>query len=140
MPQSIAEIEHAAAIVAIERLPALIQIGHVDHAVLETIFVVLRDVAALRVLDRAEVDREGHLLIVADALIAKHEHRVAIHAGVDGGNVGGRRRLAQVDAGDFSGEFVSEGFDGDWHKLIYLLNTTPNAKAQRYAEEYNAYY
>jgi len=63
MPKPVAQVEHPAAVVAVERLPALVEIRHVDHAVLQPILVVLGDIAALRILEPAKRLR----LIILDA-------------------------------------------------------------------------
>ena len=55
MPEPVAEVEHAPPVVALERLAVLVQVRDVDHALLQAEFVRLGDVAALRILDGAEV-------------------------------------------------------------------------------------
>jgi hypothetical protein len=115
MPETVAEIEHAATVVAIQRLSELVEIGDVDHSVLQAVLVVLRDIAALRVLDPAEIFRECHLLIVADALVAKYEYCVAVHTGFDCRHVLFRYRRAQIHTGHFARELGAYWMNGYRH-------------------------
>src|SRR2546423_3428910 len=126
MPQTIAEIEHAAPVVARERLALLVEVRHVDHALLEAILVVSGDVAALGILDLAEIARERHLLIVCDVLVAEHQHRIAIHAGIDRGSLLARQRLAQVDARNLADEYGMDLADrehGFLHCRVFARST-----------------
>ncbi len=75
----------------------------------------LGDVAAARVLQRAEVAREGHLLLVGELLVAEHQHGVAVHAGLDGSNVLEADGPGDVDAGYFPGENRTDLADHHGH-------------------------
>jgi hypothetical protein len=115
MPEPVAEIEYAATVVAIQRLPALVEIRYVDHAVLQPQLVILCDIAAGRTLDLSEIPGERHLLIVVDGLVAKREHGIAIHTGVDRGGVLVRQRRAQVYAGHLAREPRAHWMNGYRH-------------------------
>ena len=104
MPQPVAEIEHAAAVVARQRLAVLVEVRDVDHAGLEAQLVRLGDVTAERALDLAEVLGEFDLLVVGDVLVAKDQHRVAVHAGVDRFGLFTGQRLPEIDPGHLAGE------------------------------------
>ena len=91
VPQHVAEVEQALAAVAGQRLVVLAEVGDVVHAGRQALVLRLGDVAAARVLDRAEVERERHLLLVGQLLVAEDEHGVLVHAGLDGRHVLGLR-------------------------------------------------
>src|SRR5207248_5109898 len=66
-------------------------------------------------LQLAEMTAEGELLVIAEALVAEHQHRVAVHAGLDRGDLVGRERLAAIDAGHLADEQRMEQGDRDGH-------------------------
>ena len=98
MPQQIAEIEHPPPVVTTQHLVVFVQIGDVGELDAQAPLFRLDDVAADRRLDLAEIAAERNLLIVGDVLVVKHQHGVAVHAGLDGGDIRGRQRSGQVDA------------------------------------------
>src|SRR5262249_8404833 len=67
------------------------------HAHLETPVLRLADVAAARILERAEVPAERHLLLVGQLLVVEDEHRIAVHAGLDRRDLVARKRSGDVD-------------------------------------------
>ena len=77
--------------------PVLVEVGDVGEGGVEAqLRTAHRRVGAL--LERAEIAREGELLLVADVLAGQHQHGVPVHAGVDGLDFGRRQRLARIDA------------------------------------------
>jgi hypothetical protein len=46
--------------------------------------------------------REGDLLLVGEALVAKDEHGISVHARLDSGDLLTAERLAAVDTGNLS--------------------------------------
>ena len=93
MPQPVAEIEAAPAVVAGEQVAVLIEIGDVAHLVTEAALVGTGHVVRGVELDLAEARGEGDLLGVGQRLIAEHQHGIAVHAGMD------RRRARLIERG-----------------------------------------
>jgi len=83
MPELVAEIEHAAAVVARHHLVVLAEIGDVGDVEGQPALAVLHDMAADGALDLAEIAAEGELLLVGDRLVVEHQHGVAIHPRLD---------------------------------------------------------
>ena len=116
MPELVAEIEQPAAVVARQRPVVLAEIGHVVHQRVEPLFVRLRDIAAGRVLDLAEIAREGDLLLVGDVLIVKHEDGVAVHPGLDRRDLVRGQRPTQIDPGHFADKHRMNLADRNGHR------------------------
>src|SRR4051812_2598810 len=116
MPQAVAEIEKVGAVVARQRLAVLAEIGDVVQSGTEAVILLLGDVAATRILALAEIERKGHLLFVGNILIAKQEHGVFVHAGLDVAGFLRRQRLAQIDARNFAKEMRVKLPDRDRHR------------------------
>ena len=94
MPEPVAQVEHAPAVVGGEDLAFLVQVRDVVHERVREALLVHVDRGARR-FDRPEVGGEIHLLVVVDVLAGEHEHRVPVHRCFDlRGLVGrnGRRR------------------------------------------------
>ena len=53
-----------------------------------------------------ETAAESELLIVGEALVVKHQHRVLIHSGVNCTDLTGGKRLRKIDAGNLSAKRV----------------------------------
>jgi hypothetical protein len=115
VPELVAEIEHAAAVVAGQRLVVLIEVGDVVHADRQPPLLRLGDVVAGGVLDLAEIARERHLLVVGQLLVVEDEDGVLVHAGLDGGDVLAAERLGEVSARDLADEDGMELADRDRH-------------------------
>ena len=81
---------------------------------------------AHRITKRPQAAAEDELLVVVDLLVVEHQHAELVHAGMDGGDFVGRKRLPEVEAGHFAGEEGAidgiDGFDVDGH------GTEPSAK------------
>src|SRR3981189_1204204 len=75
----------------------------------------LDDVAAARIFLFAEIQRERHLLLVGDVLIAEQQPPVLVHAGFDIGGLLRRQRLSQIDAGDLAEKMRVKLPDRDSH-------------------------
>src|SRR5262249_23716213 len=69
------------------------------------------------ILERPEMPRERHLLLVRELLIAENKHGIAIHARFDGGNLGGYQRLAGITSGHLADEQGMKLADLDRHGL-----------------------
>ena len=67
------------------------------------------------ILERAEIPRERLLLFVGDVLAVEHQHRIAVHAGVDRRDFVTRQRLCDVDARDLADEHVMQLTNADGH-------------------------
>ena len=129
MPQPVAEIEHAAAVVARERLALLVEVRDVDHPGLEAELMRLGDVAAECAFDLAEVLRERDLLVVGDVLVVEDQHRVAVHAGIDRGRLLAGQRLRQIDTGHLAGEHGMDLADREHGRASELF--APNSMGMR---------
>jgi hypothetical protein len=104
MPQAVAEIEQMGAVFARQRLAVLAEVGDVVQPRGEAVVFPLGDGAAACIFAFAEIAREYQLLVVGDILIAKQQHGVFVHAGLDVGRFLRRQRLPQIDAGDLAKE------------------------------------
>ena len=83
--------------------------------VVQALVLRLGDVAAARVLERAEVERERHLLLVGEVLVVEHQHGILVHAGLDGRHVLRRQRLAHIDARNLAEKKRMKLADRDRH-------------------------
>src|SRR5260370_24621106 len=108
MPQPVAEIERAPAIVARQQVARVIEIGNVARLVAEPALIEPRHVVGGVELDLAEGFGKRDLLLVVQRLIAEDQYRVAVHGGVDRGCRAGIERYPQINAGDLGDEFVSD--------------------------------
>src|ERR1700704_4020370 len=102
MPQAVAEVEQMDAAVRRQRIAVLAEVGDVVEAGREPRVLRLDDIAAARVLALAEIQRERHLLLVGNVLIAEQQYGVFVHAGLDVGGLLRRQRLSQIDAGNLA--------------------------------------
>ena len=66
-------------------------------------------------LELAEMAGEGELLVVGDRLIAEHQHGVAVHAGLDRGDLVAREGTAVIDAADLADKHRMQRPDRDRH-------------------------
>jgi len=111
------------------------QIREVGDARTEAVVLTLSDGAwRVVVLKLPEVSREGDLLLIRDILAAKHEHRIAIHAGLDRRRLLAADRSPQIDARHFGGENRMELSDcqghGDHSLRHWACDTTREAEQQ----------
>ena len=116
MPELVAEIEQPAAVVSRQGLLVLSEIGHVVHQRVEPLFVRLRDIAAGRVLDFAEIASERDLLRVGDVLAVEHEDGVAVHPGLDRRDLVLRHRPPQIDPGHLADKRRMDLADRNGHR------------------------
>src|SRR5205807_2371590 len=63
------------------------------------------------VLERAELAGEGELLLVAELLVAEHQHGMVVHARLDRGDLVRVERPAAIDTGNLAGKNRSERTD-----------------------------
>src|SRR5712672_393734 len=115
MPQAVAEIEQMNTAVARQRLAILVEVGNIVKAGTEAGILWLDDIAAARILALAEIQRERHLLLVGNVLIAEQQHGVSVHAGLDVGGFLRRQRLPQIDAGNLAEKMRVKLPDRDRH-------------------------
>jgi len=115
MPQLVAEIEHAAAVVARQQLAVLVEIGDVGHVEGQPTLAILHDMTAGDALDLAEIAAEGELLLVGDRLVVEYQDGVAVHGSLDRRRLLGGERLAQIDAVDLADEDRMDLPNGDAH-------------------------
>src|ERR1700730_2897021 len=130
MPQAITQIEHAAAVVAVEQLVALLEVRHVGELDAQAPVLRLGDVAADRGLDRAEVTAELDLLVVGHRLIVEHQHGIFVHAGFDRSDLLARERLGEVDAGNLAGKAGADLADADGHGVSPVIATIARGLTQ----------
>ena len=69
-------------------------------------------------LDRPQALGEGELLGVREVLVVEHQDGVLVHAGMNCGDVRGRQRLRQVDAGDLARKTWTDLADGEGHGRV----------------------
>ena len=115
MPQSVPEIENATPVVQVEWSAMLIEVRYIDHATSKAFFTVFPDMTTSRIFDGAETFGEDELLFVADGLIGKHQHRKASHTVVNGGYVGIRHGLRQIDTVGTGDEICRYRLNGNTH-------------------------
>ena len=108
MPEPIANGEKPAIVVG-EGLIVLIEIGHIRERRRQSIFVRRAQTGADGLFQLPETAAESELLIVGEALVVKHQHRVLIHSGVNCTDLTGGKRLRKIDAGNLSGKRVKPG-------------------------------
>ena len=114
MPEAVAQRGHAALVVAPQLLAVLVEVGDIGEGRVESqLRIAYRRIRAF--LERPEIAREGQLLLVGEILPRQHQHGVFIHAGVDGGDLGGRERPRRVDAGQTAADMRGERLDLDRH-------------------------
>src|SRR6266481_5419756 len=108
MPQLVAEIERAPAVVARQQVALLIEIGNVAHLDAEPALIEPRHVVGGVELDFAERFGERDLLVVGQRLIVEQQYGMAVHGGMDVRRRSGIERCAQIDAGDLGDELVPD--------------------------------
>ena len=128
VPEAIADGEQPPPVIACERLVVLVEIGHVREGRWQAMILGRAQAGADRVLDVAETLREGELLLVVDVLVVKDQHRVLVHAGVDGVGIGLGQRLRYVDAVDLACEAGADLADRDGHLLGLPIGLTFNPR------------
>src|SRR5882757_5890428 len=115
MPQAVAEIEQMNTAVARQRLANLVEVGNIVKAGTKPGILWLDDIASARILALAEIQRERHLLLVGNVLIAEQQDGISVHAGLDVGGLLRRQRLPQIDAGNFAKKMRVKLPDRDRH-------------------------
>src|SRR5882724_1904809 len=142
MPQAIAEIEQMNTAVARQRLAILAEVGNIVKAGTKPGILWLDDIAAARILALAEIQRERHLLLVGNVLLAEQQDGVFVHAGLDVGGLPRRQRLSQIDAGNFAKKMRVKLPDRDRHgvspdrgerlrRCVWLKNYSLMLRCQR---------
>ena len=119
MPQPIAEIERAPAIIPRQQVAVLIEIRDVAHLDAEPALVEPRYVVGRVQLDLAEASGECDLLFVGQWLLVEHQHRMPVHAGMYRRYLSRIERRAQIDAFDHRGEFVSDRVEPHGHLRVF---------------------
>ena len=80
-------------------LAVLVEVRHVGEMRRgQALVVVAPQIEADGDLQRPEALGERQLLLVGEVLAVEHQHRIPVHSGIDGGDVGGRQRLGQIKA------------------------------------------
>ena len=116
MPKPVAEPEHADAVVLRQRILVLVQVGDIRHLPVDAARFGLLDVAHLAGnFQRAEIAREGFLLLVGKVLIVEHQDGVLVHARLDRCDVLRRQRFGQIDTIDFTADGGTKRTDGNGH-------------------------
>src|ERR1700722_13314613 len=116
MPQSIAELEKPDAFRRRQNVAVLIEVGKIGDAGAEPLLDSPADMAGRAIVfELAEMPRKRKLLLVGQILVAKHQHRVAVHPGFDRGDSVGRERAGAIDAADLAGEDRVERTDRNRH-------------------------
>ena len=114
MPQPVAEIVEALAVVGLEDAVLGIEIADVGHVLVQAQLVILARLEH-RGLERAEVAREVELALVVELLVGEDQHGIFGEGGADGGEIVGGERLAEHDVAHFGGEVGGDRLDGDGH-------------------------
>jgi hypothetical protein len=112
----VAEREEPRAVVSLEHAVVLVEVRHVRERGGDPVAVGFAQTRIDRLLDRAQREGEGHLLLEGHRPAVEDEHRVAIHARVNGGRVLRRQRRGEVDAVDLAGEAGTDLSDRDGHQ------------------------
>ena len=115
MPQAIAQIEQPLPVVTGEDLMVPVQVRHISERGAQAALTGFGDIAADGVLDVSEVLAEGHLLIVAQGLVTKQQHGVAVQARLDGGHLLRCDGLRDIHAAHLGKEIRRCAGDGDAH-------------------------
>jgi hypothetical protein len=118
VPELVAEVEQAAAVVARHRLMVLTEVRDVVHQRTEPLLVILGYGAAGRILDLAEISGEVDLLLVGDFLVMEDQYRIAIHPLVDCGDLAARQRAAQIDPADLADKDRMDLADRKSHRRL----------------------
>src|ERR1051326_3850965 len=88
MPEPVGELEEPHAVVCRHDVAVFIEVREISHAGAEPLLVAAADVARRAVsLQLAKMPRKGELLVIGDALVAKHQHGVAVHPSFDRGDL-----------------------------------------------------
>ena len=61
---------------------------------------------------------EGELFLIAERLVAEHQHRIAVHPRLDRGDLLRVERPQAIDAGNLAGEARSERLDRYRHFVL----------------------
>ena len=96
MPQPVAEVVEALAVVGGKDPVFRIEIADVGHVLVQAELVVLPRLEH-RGLERAEVAREGELAVVLEMLIGENQDRILCEGRADGGEAAEDRVLADLD-------------------------------------------
>src|ERR1700727_765392 len=102
MPQAVAEIEQMGAVIARQRLAVLAEIGDVVESGGEAVIFALGDRATAGAFALTEIPGKNQLLVVRDVLVAKQQHGIFVHAGLDIPCLVRSERLTQIDAGNLT--------------------------------------
>ena len=65
--------------------------------------------------ERAELAGAGDLFALVERLIAKHQHRITVHRGLDLAHVGGGQRFLQINAAGFGGKQRMQRLQAEGH-------------------------
>jgi len=120
VPEAVAQVEHAAAVVRREDFAFLVQVRDVVHERVREALLVDVDGGARR-FNRAEIGREVHLLVVFDLLAGEHEHRMPVHGRFDLSRQPRGNRLAQVDTFGTRADVRVKGCDREGHAIARQL-------------------
>ncbi len=121
MPEPVAQLEEPLAVVGRHDLAVLVEVGEIADPGAQPIVRRLADGAGPGLgFERAEVLREGDLLLVGDVLAMEDEHGEAVHAVIDRRGVLAADRLGQVDARHLAGEPGMDLPDGRGHGGLLL--------------------
>ena len=105
MPQPVGQFEEPHPVVGGDDVAVLVEVREIRHAGAEPLGGATADMAGRLVrLQLAEMTGEGELRFVGEKLIAEHQHRVAVHARLDRGDLIRAERLMAIDAGDLANE------------------------------------
>jgi hypothetical protein len=108
-------------VVARRDLPVRLHVGDVGELVIfEAVRLPLADFPQAQV-ERAELLRIGDLLVLAELLPAKDQHRVAVHAGDDFRHLRWGERLREVEALGFGGEQRVQRREAQRHQLAVIF-------------------
>ena len=137
VPQPVGQRVHPAAVVARAQLVARGEVGDVAELqpVAETAVLRLGHLAGQRHLQLAEIAAELELLFVGQRLVAEHQHGVAVHAGLDRGNLFPAQRLRNVDAGHLADEDRMDRTDADAHCGTLLPEFSGHYRCRRQARK-----
>ena len=120
MPEAVAEIVQALAVAGFEDPVLRIEVADIGQVLVQTQLVILPGLEHGR-LEWPEVAREGELRVVLEMLIGEHQHRILGERRADGREIGGSKRLRQVDVAHFGDEIRRCRLDGDGHGWLPIL-------------------
>ena len=122
VPQPVTELKEPHSILVRHDVAVLVEVGKIGDARAQPLFLAFSDMTRrLIAFELAEMAGKRDLLFISDVLVAKDQHGIPVHPGLDRSHLLPGERFAAIDALDFADKYRMHLADRYGHSVSPLV-------------------